>query len=160
MQVNFKTVWLLSQAAGRHMVPRRKGKIISFASLLTFQGGLTVPAYASAKGALAQLTKALSNEWAKHNVQVNAIAPGYIATDMCVFITDRQVQDLHGFDLLCSRNEKLLADPVRLAQISDRIPAGRWGAPEDFAGPVVFLASAASQYVSGEVLVVDGVSIF
>jgi 2-deoxy-D-gluconate 3-dehydrogenase len=86
MQVNFKSVWLLSQAAGRHMVPRRRGKIISFASLLSFQGGLTVPAYASAKGALAQLTKALSNEWAQHNVQVNAIAPGYVATDMCACV--------------------------------------------------------------------------
>ncbi|KAG6872706.1 hypothetical protein C0995_007374 [Termitomyces sp. Mi166 len=98
-------------------------------------GGLTVPAYASAKGALGQLTKALSNEWSQHNVQVNAICPGYIATDM---------------------NEKLLADPVRLRQISERIPAGRWGEPKDFAGPVVFLASDASQYVCGELLVVDG----
>ncbi|KZO95471.1 NAD-P-binding protein [Calocera viscosa TUFC12733] len=135
IDVNLKSVWLLCQAAGRHMVPRRRGKIISFASLLTFQGGLTVPAYAAAKGAVGQLTKALSNEWSKENVQVNAIAPGYIATDM---------------------NERLLADPTRLRQISERIPAGRWGEPADFAGPTVFLASAASQYVSGEVLVVDG----
>ncbi|KZT54644.1 NAD(P)-binding protein [Calocera cornea HHB12733] len=135
IDVNLKSVWLLCQAAGRHMVPRRRGKIISFASLLTFQGGLTVPAYAAAKGAVGQLTKALSNEWSKDNVQVNAIAPGYIATDM---------------------NERLLADPTRLRQISERIPAGRWGQPADFAGPTVFLASAASQYVSGEVLVVDG----
>jgi len=109
--------------------------IINFCSLLTFQGGLTVPAYAAAKGALGQLTKALSNEWSQHNVQVNGICPGYIATDM---------------------NEKLLADPVRLRQISERIPAGRWGQPVDFAGPVVFLASSASQYVCGELLVVDG----
>jgi len=94
-----------------------------------------VPAYAAAKGALGQLTKALSNEWSQHNVQVNGICPGYIATDM---------------------NEKLLADPVRLRQISERIPAGRWGQPVDFAGPVVFLASSASQYVCGELLVVDG----
>ncbi|KAN0059620.1 hypothetical protein ACQY0O_008189 [Thecaphora frezii] len=135
INVNLKSVWLLSQAAGRHMVPRRSGKIINFGSLLTFQGGLTVPAYASAKGAVGQLTKALSNEWAKHNIQVNGIAPGYIATDM---------------------NEKLLADPTRLRQISERIPAGRWGDPVDFAGPLLFLASAASQYVSGEMLVVDG----
>ncbi|KAF8069167.1 hypothetical protein FPV67DRAFT_1108582 [Lyophyllum atratum] len=135
LNVNLKSVWLLSQAAGRHMVPLRRGKIINFCSLLTFQGGLTVPAYASAKGALGQLTKALSNEWSQHNVQVNAICPGYIATDM---------------------NEKLLADPVRLRQISERIPAGRWGQPNDFAGPVVFLASSASQYVCGELLVVDG----
>jgi len=135
IDVNLKSVWLLCQAAGQHMVPRRRGKIINFASLLTFQGGLTVPAYAAAKGAVGQLTKALSNEWSKENVQVNAIAPGYIATDM---------------------NERLLADPTRLRQISERIPAGRWGEPADFAGPTVFLASAASQYVSGEVLVVDG----
>ncbi|KAI0718708.1 NAD-P-binding protein [Cerioporus squamosus] len=135
LNVNLKSVWLLSQAAGQHMVPRRRGKVINFCSLLTFQGGLTVPAYAAAKGALGQLTKALSNEWSKENVQVNGIAPGYIATDM---------------------NEKLLQDPVRLRQISERIPAGRWGEPRDFAGPVVFLASAASQYVCGEVLVVDG----
>ncbi|KAG6812190.1 hypothetical protein H0H92_003995 [Tricholoma furcatifolium] len=135
INVNLKSVWLLSQAAGRHMVPRRRGKIINFASLLTFQGGLTVPAYASAKGAVGQLTKALSNEWSQHNVQVNAIVPGYIATDM---------------------NEKLLADPVRLRQISERIPAGRWGEPKDFCGPVVFLASSASQYVCGELLLVDG----
>ncbi|KAG5650833.1 hypothetical protein H0H81_010882, partial [Sphagnurus paluster] len=135
LNVNLKSVWLLSQAAGRHMVPLRRGKIINFCSLLTFQGGLTVPAYASAKGALGQLTKALSNEWSPHNVQVNAICPGYIATDM---------------------NERLLADPVRLRQISERIPAGRWGDPKDFAGPVVFLASSASQYVCGELLLVDG----
>lgn len=135
LDVNLKSVWLLSQAAGRHMVPLRRGKIINFASLLTFQGGLTVPAYAAAKGAVGQLTKALSNEWSQHNVQVNGICPGYIATDM---------------------NEKLLADPVRLRQISERIPAGRWGQPNDFAGPVVFLASSASQYVCGELLVVDG----
>lgn len=135
LDVNLKSVWLLSQAAGQHMVPRRQGKIINFCSLLTFQGGLTVPAYAAAKGALGQLTKALSNEWSQHNVQVNGICPGYIATDM---------------------NAKLLADPVRLRQISERIPAGRWGEPSDFAGPVVFLASSASQYVCGELLVVDG----
>lgn len=117
------------------MIPRRSGKIINFGSLLTFQGGLTVPAYASAKGAVGQLTKALSNEWAKHNVQVNGIAPGYIATDM---------------------NERLLADQTRLRQISERIPAARWGEPADFKGPLLFLASEASQYVSGEMLVVDG----
>ncbi|KIJ36326.1 hypothetical protein M422DRAFT_34290 [Sphaerobolus stellatus SS14] len=135
INTNLKTVWLLCQAAGRHMVPLRRGHIINFASLLTFQGGLTVPAYASAKGAVGQLTKALSNEWSQHNVHVNAIAPGYIVTDM---------------------NERLLADPARLRQISERIPAGRWGTPEDIAGPVVFLSSAASQYVNGEILVVDG----
>jgi len=135
LHVNLKACWILCQAAGRHMVPLRRGKIINFCSLLTFQGGLTVPAYAAAKGALGQLTKALSNEWSKDNVQVNGIVPGYIATDM---------------------NEKLLQDPVRLRQISERIPAGRWGEPKDFAGPIVFLASKASQYVCGELLVVDG----
>ncbi|EJD45413.1 NAD(P)-binding protein [Auricularia subglabra TFB-10046 SS5] len=133
--VNLKVPWLLAQAAGKHMVPLGRGKIINFGSLLNFQGGITVPAYAAAKGALGQLTKALSNEWAKHGIQVNAICPGYIDTDM---------------------NEKLLKDPVRLRQISERIPAGRWGTPADFAGPVVFLASKASAYVSGELLVVDG----
>ncbi|TIA90523.1 hypothetical protein E3P99_01482 [Wallemia hederae] len=135
LNVNLKAVWLLSQAAGRHMVPRRHGKIINFASLLTFQGGFTVPAYASAKGAVGQLTKALSNEWSKENINVNAIAPGYIATDM---------------------NEKLLADPNRLRQLNERIPAGRWGQPADFVGPVVFLASEASKYLSGEIITVDG----
>lgn len=135
LDVNLKSVWLLSQAAGRHMVPLGRGKIINFCSLLTFQGGITVPAYASAKGALGQLTKALSNEWSRFNVQVNGICPGYIATDM---------------------NARLLEDPVRCKQISERIPAGRWGTPRDFAGPVVFLASDASQYVCGELLVVDG----
>ncbi|CAE6410740.1 2-deoxy-D-gluconate 3-dehydrogenase [Rhizoctonia solani AG-1 IB] len=135
INVNLKAVWLLSQAAGRHMVPNGRGKIINFGSLMCYQGGITVPAYAAAKGGLGQLTKALSNEWSKHNVQVNSICPGYIATDM---------------------NEKLLADPTRLRQISERIPAGRWGEPKDFAGPTVFLASAASSYISGELLVVDG----
>lgn len=135
LQINLKSIFLLSQAAGQHMVPLRRGKIINFCSLLTFQGGLTVPAYAAAKGGLGQLTKAMANEWSKENVQVNAIVPGYIKTDM---------------------NEKLLADPERFRQISERIPAGRWGEPADFVGPVVFLASSASQYVCGELLVVDG----
>jgi len=135
LQTNLKSIFLLSQAAGQHMVPLRRGKIINFCSLLTFQGGLTVPAYAAAKGGLGQLTKAMANEWSKENVQVNAICPGYVKTDM---------------------NEKLLADPDRFRQISERIPAGRWGEPADFVGPVVFLASNASQYVCGELLVVDG----
>jgi len=135
MNTNLKSAFLLSQAAGAHMLPRRCGSIIHFASLLSFQGGLTVPAYAAAKGGIAQMVKALANEWSKDNVRVNAVAPGYIKTDM---------------------NEKLLADPTRLRQITERIPAGRWGDPTDFAGPIVFLASKASQYVCGEVLVVDG----
>jgi 2-deoxy-D-gluconate 3-dehydrogenase len=113
----------------------RRGSIINFASLLSFQGGLTVPAYAASKGAVAQLTKALSNEWTSKGITVNAIAPGYIATEM---------------------NEALLADEKRLKSISERIPAGRWGVPEDFKGSVVFLASKASSYVSGHVLVIDG----
>lgn len=112
-----------------------RGSIINVASLVSFQGGLTVPAYASAKGGVAQLTKALSNEWASKGVNVNAIAPGYVATDM---------------------NEALIADKDRAASILARIPAGRWGTPEDFQGAVVFLASAASLYVSGELLTVDG----
>lgn len=113
----------------------RRGSVINFASLLSFQGGLTVPAYAASKGAVAQLTKALANEWTSKGVTVNAIAPGYIETEM---------------------NTALLADAARLKSISDRIPAGRWGVPEDFKGSVVFLASKSSAYVSGHVLVVDG----
>lgn len=135
INVNLKCVWLLCQEAGKFMVPQRKGKIINMASLLSFQGGLTVPAYAAAKGGVAQLTKALSNEWAKENVNVNAIVPGYIATDM---------------------NEALLKDETRNRQILERIPAGRWGTPEDFMGTVIFLASDASNYIHGHLLAVDG----
>lgn len=135
INVNLKTVWLLCQQAGRYMVPNGKGKIINMASLLSFQGGLTVPAYAAAKGGVAQLTKALSNEWAKHNVNVNAIVPGYIATDM---------------------NTALINDETRNRQILERIPSGRWGNPEDFNGTVVYLASDASNYVHGHLLAVDG----
>ena len=115
------------------------GKIILLGSLLTFQGGLTVPAYAAAKGGIGQLTKALSNEWSKHNINVNCICPGYVRTEM---------------------NDGLLNDPTRFRQISERIPAGRWGEPIDFAGPTVWLASAASKYVCGECVVVDGVSVY
>ncbi|KAG2213095.1 hypothetical protein INT47_011244 [Mucor saturninus] len=135
MQCNLKSVWTLSQAAGKRMVAQRSGKIINIASLLSFQGGITVPAYSAAKGGVALLTKALSNEWSQHNVNVNAIAPGYIATDM---------------------NTALLEDEERSKQILGRIPANRWGSPDDFKGPVVFLASQASNYVNGEILVVDG----
>jgi 2-deoxy-D-gluconate 3-dehydrogenase len=135
INVNLKTVWLLCQQAGRYMVPNGKGKIINMASLLSYQGGLTVPAYAAAKGGVAQLTKALSNEWAKHHVNVNAIVPGYIATDM---------------------NTALINDETRNRQILDRIPSGRWGNPEDFKGTVVYLASDASNYVHGHLLAVDG----
>ena len=115
--------------------PARRGAIINIASLLSFQGGLTVPAYAASKGGVAQLTKALSNEWAGKGINVNAIAPGYIATEM---------------------NTALMEDRERASGILARIPAGRWGRPEDFKGAVVFLASAASAYISGEVLTVDG----
>jgi 2-deoxy-D-gluconate 3-dehydrogenase len=113
----------------------RRGTIINIASLLSFQGGITVPAYAASKGGVAQLTKALSNEWSGKGVTVNAIAPGYIATEM---------------------NTALMQNEERAASILARIPAGRWGRPEDFKGAVVFLASAASAYVSGEVVTVDG----
>jgi len=135
LQVNLSSAFFLSQAAARLMIPRHRGKIINFCSLMTFQGGITVPAYAAAKGGLGQLTKALSNEWAKEGIQVNGICPGYIATEM---------------------TEGLIHDPVRSKSISERIPAGRWGEPADFAGPIVFLASKASMYVNGELLIVDG----
>jgi 2-deoxy-D-gluconate 3-dehydrogenase len=135
LQINLKVVWLLCQQAGRFMVPRGKGKIINTASLLSYQGGITVPAYAAAKGGVAQLTKALSNEWAKHHVNVNAIVPGYIATEM---------------------NTALMNDAVRNQQILARIPAERWGAPDDFKGTVIYLASEASNYVHGHLLAVDG----
>jgi 2-deoxy-D-gluconate 3-dehydrogenase len=135
IDVNLNAQFLLSRDIGARMIARGSGKIIFTASLLTFQGGLTVPGYAASKGGIGQLTKALSNEWAGKGVNVNAIAPGYISTD---------------------NTEALRDDPVRSQQILARIPAGRWGAPEDFKGPVVFLASDASRYVHGEILVVDG----
>ena len=117
------------------MLKRGRGKIIFTASLLTFQGGITVPGYAASKGAIGSLVKALSNEWAGKGVCVNAIAPGYIATD---------------------NTEALRNNPERNQSILARIPAGRWGTPDDFKGPAVFLASAAADYVSGEILLVDG----
>ncbi|CAO3696819.1 unnamed protein product [Umbelopsis ramanniana] len=135
LQCNLKSVWTLSQAAGRHMVQKRSGKIINTASLLSFQGGLNVPAYAAAKGAVATVIKALSNEWASQGVNVNGIAPGYIDTDM---------------------NTALMQDQTRYRQLLERIPQGRFGTPEDFKGAVVYLASNASNYVNGEILVVDG----
>jgi 2-deoxy-D-gluconate 3-dehydrogenase len=135
LQVNLNSVFRLSQLAGQKMLERREGKIINIASLLSFQGGIRVPAYAASKGGVAQLTKALANEWAARNVQVNAIAPGYFRTE---------------------NTTALREDEVRNSQILARIPAARWGEPEDIAGAAVFLASAASDYVTGEVLVVDG----
>jgi 2-dehydro-3-deoxy-D-gluconate 5-dehydrogenase len=135
MNVNLKTVWLLCQQAGRQMLKQGSGKIINMASLLSYQGGITVPAYAAAKGGVAQLTKALSNEWAAKGVNVNGIVPGYIATDM---------------------NEALINDETRSRQIIERIPAGRWGEADDFKGAVVFLASDASAYIHGHLLAIDG----
>lgn len=135
LQVNLTSVFQLCQLAGRAMLERRQGKIINIASLLSFQGGIRVPAYAASKGGVAQMTKALANEWAGRNVQVNAIAPGYIRT---------------------TNTEALQSDETRNRQILERIPAGRWGDPEDLTGAAVFLASAAGDYVNGEVLVVDG----
>lgn len=135
LDVNLRAVFQLCQLFGRPMIERGAGKIVNLASLLSFQGDLTVPAYAASKGAVAQLTKALCNEWSSHGVNVNAVAPGYMATEM---------------------NTALLADPVRLEQLSTRIPAGRWGQPEDVGNVVVFLASPAAGYIHGQVLVVDG----
>ncbi|ABS01691.1 2-deoxy-D-gluconate 3-dehydrogenase [Kineococcus radiotolerans] len=135
LDVNLRAVFQLCQLFGAPMLERGEGRVVNIASLLSFQGGLTVPAYAASKGAVAQLTKALCNEWAGRGVGVNAVAPGYMATDM---------------------NEALLADPVRREQLSVRIPAGRWGTPQDVGDVVVFLASPAAAYVHGHVLAVDG----
>ncbi|RME70658.1 MAG: 2-dehydro-3-deoxy-D-gluconate 5-dehydrogenase KduD [Chloroflexi bacterium] len=135
IEVNQTAQFILSREIGRDMLARGRGKIIFVASLLSFQGGITVPGYAASKHAVAGLTKALANEWAGKGVNVNAIAPGYIETD---------------------NTEPLRKDPVRSKAILERIPAGRWGKVEDFKGPVVFLASAASDYVHGEILTVDG----
>lgn len=135
MDINARAVFQLCTGFGKSMTERRDGKIINLASLLSFQGGLRVPAYAASKGAVAQLTKAFANEWASLGVNVNAVAPGYIATEM---------------------NDALIVDADRNAQISARIPAGRWGEPADLAGAVVFLASAAADYIHGVTLPVDG----
>jgi 2-dehydro-3-deoxy-D-gluconate 5-dehydrogenase len=136
IEVNLSSVFRVCRAAGRHMLERGGGgKIINIASLLAFQGGITVPGYAAAKGGVVQLTKGLANEWAPHGINVNAIAPGYMETD---------------------NTAALRADEARKRQISDRIPAGRWGVPADLAGAAVFLASRAADYVHGHVLVVDG----
>ena len=135
IRTNLDSAWLLSQRLGRKMIERGSGKIINIASLLSFSGGITVPAYTASKHAVAGLTKALANEWGRHGIQVNAIAPGYFRTD---------------------NTQRLQDDPVRSQEIGARIPAGRWGEPPDIGGPVVFLASSASDYVNGHVLVVDG----
>lgn len=136
IQINMNAVFKLSRAAGRHMIASgRGGKIINTASLLAFQGGIFVPSYAASKGAVAQLTKAFANEWASRGINVNAIAPGYMATD---------------------NTAPLRADEDRSKSILARIPAGRWGTPEDVANVAVFLASRAADYINGHVLVVDG----
>lgn len=135
IEVNLSAQFVLSREIGKGMIARGSGKVIFTASLLTFQGGINVPGYSASKGAIGQLTKALANEWAGKGVNVNAIAPGYIATD---------------------NTEALRNDPDRFKSILERIPAGRWGTPQDFAGPAVFLASEASNYIHGEILTVDG----
>lgn len=135
INVNLNAQFIITREIGKRMVERNSGKIIFTASLLTFQGGINVPGYAASKGAVGSLIKAFSNEWAGKGVQVNGIAPGYISTD---------------------NTEALRKDEERSKSILSRIPAGRWGEPADFKGPVVFLASQASDYVTGEILVVDG----
>jgi 2-deoxy-D-gluconate 3-dehydrogenase len=135
MAVNLDATWRLAQAAGKQMLARGHGKIINVASLLSFQGGITVPAYTASKHAVAGLTKALANEWARQGVNVNAIAPGYIRT---------------------TNTQALQDNETRNRQILERIPAGRWGDPADIAGAAVFLASSLSDYVHGEILTVDG----
>jgi len=135
LAINLDAPFILAREIGRHMIERGSGKIIFTCSLLSFQGGITVPGYAASKGALSSLVKALANEWASKGVNVNGIAPGYIATD---------------------NTEALRADEERSKSIMSRIPAGRWGEPEDFKGATVFLASKAADYVHGTILVVDG----
>ncbi|MEM8888762.1 MAG: SDR family NAD(P)-dependent oxidoreductase [Bacteroidota bacterium] len=135
VEVNQSAQFILTREFGKDMVARKSGKIIFTASLLTFQGGITVPGYAASKGAIGQMTMAFANEWAPHGINVNAIAPGYIATD---------------------NTEALRNNPERATSILARIPAGRWGDPNDFKGPTVFLASDASKYMNGSIVLVDG----
>lgn len=135
IQVNLKSAFFLSQAAARRMKETGAGKIINIASMLSFQGGINVISYTAAKSALAGITRGLANEWAKHNINVNAIAPGYMATD---------------------NTAVLRADPQRAPAILERIPAGRWGTPEDLKGAAVFLASSASDYMHGAIIPIDG----
>jgi 2-deoxy-D-gluconate 3-dehydrogenase len=135
LDTNLSSVFRLSQLAAKSMLAQGRGKIINIASLLTFQGGVFVPSYAAAKGGVGQLTKAFANEWAARGINVDTIAPGYMATD---------------------NTEALRADPARSRRILDRIPAGRWGLPADLGGAAVFLASSASDYMHGHTLVVDG----
>lgn len=135
MNLNSKTVFFLSQAAAKDMMKRGSGKIINVASLLAFSGGINVPSYSASKGAVAQITKALANEWASKGININAVAPGYMITN---------------------NTANLRKDPERTQSISERIPADRWGTPEDLKGPAVFLASKASDYLNGHILLVDG----
>ncbi len=135
LEVNLTSAFYLSQLVGKDMIKNGGGKIINTASMLSYSGGITVPAYTASKHGIAGITKALANEWAQHNIQVNAIAPGYFRTD---------------------NTQRLQDDPVRNAEITKRIPAGRWGNPEDLGGAAIFLASAASDYVNGTVITVDG----
>lgn len=135
IEVNQTAQFILSREIGRTMLQQGSGKIVFTASILSFQGGITVPGYAASKGAIAQMTKAFSNEWASKGINVNAIAPGYIKTD---------------------NTKPLQEDPVRSKSILSRIPAKRWGQPEDIAGPLVFLCSQAADYIHGSVLTVDG----
>lgn len=135
LAINLTAVFQFCRAVAPSMIARRQGKIINIASVLSFSGGILVPAYSASKGGVAQLTKALANEWGPYNIQVNAIAPGYFKTD---------------------NTAKLRQDKKRLAEISNRIPSGRWGEPADLKGAAVFLASSASDYVNGHILVVDG----
>ncbi|MDU5502633.1 MAG: 2-dehydro-3-deoxy-D-gluconate 5-dehydrogenase KduD [Enterobacter sp.] len=136
MDLNIKSVFFMSQAAAKHFIAQGNGgKIVNIASMLSFQGGIRVPSYTASKSAVMGVTRLLANEWAKHNINVNAIAPGYMATN---------------------NTQQLRADEQRSAEILDRIPAGRWGLPGDLMGPVVFLASSASNYINGYTVAVDG----
>jgi len=135
IELNLTALFRMCQHVGRHMIRQTSGKIINIASVVSFSGGINIPAYAASKGGVAQVTKSLANEWARFNVNVNAIAPGYTLTEM--------TQTIHD-------------DPIRSPQILERIPAQRWALPEDIIGAVIFLASSASDYVHGHVLVVDG----
>lgn len=135
IDVNLTTVFRMCQLVGRQMLKQKSGKIVNIASLQSFTGGITIPAYAASKGGVAQVTKALANEWARENVNVNAIAPGYILTEL---------------------TQPLFDDPVRSKEISERIPVQRWGSPEDMKGAVIFLASPASDFVHGQIMLVDG----
>jgi len=135
IEVNLTSVFRMCQIVGRQMLKQKSGKIINIASLQSFTGGITIPAYAASKGGVAQVTKALANEWARHNVNVNAIAPGYILTEL---------------------TQPLFDDPVRCKEISERIPIARWGSPEDMKGAVIFLAAPASDFLHGQIMLVDG----